>query len=267
MPVTHAFSSAKSDGADATLVRASNWNADHVVADALSSVSGDHGIADGEELTLATGGSGSNITLTLPTAVGRNGKVFKIKRVDSGTAKVIIATTSSQTIDGATTYDMPYQWQYVEVESDGSNWVIVNERLPRATVTYKTGSGGGNYTRTSNTFADVDGTNLVHTVVVPIGWKLIVQCKFRGNSSDTSANLSARFLDSAGDINDDVTLSTSLTGLPALEYVLLGVVTGDGDSHTISLQFASSVDTHQVNIANSAVSNSPKMVFMLIPAA
>jgi hypothetical protein len=30
MPITHAFTSAKSDGADATQVRASDWNADHI---------------------------------------------------------------------------------------------------------------------------------------------------------------------------------------------------------------------------------------------
>lgn len=30
MPVKHAFSSAKTDGADATLVRPSDWNAGHV---------------------------------------------------------------------------------------------------------------------------------------------------------------------------------------------------------------------------------------------
>ena len=29
MPITHAFTSAVADGADATLVRPSNWNADH----------------------------------------------------------------------------------------------------------------------------------------------------------------------------------------------------------------------------------------------
>lgn len=33
MPITHPFSSAKSDGADATLVRPSNWNAAHTVTD------------------------------------------------------------------------------------------------------------------------------------------------------------------------------------------------------------------------------------------
>lgn len=32
MAITHSFVSAKSDGGDATVVRPSNWNADHVVA-------------------------------------------------------------------------------------------------------------------------------------------------------------------------------------------------------------------------------------------
>jgi hypothetical protein len=37
MPATHAFSSAKSDGGDATLVKPSDWNADHVgLVDTLS---------------------------------------------------------------------------------------------------------------------------------------------------------------------------------------------------------------------------------------
>lgn len=36
MPVKHAFTSAKSDGADATLVRPSDWNAGHVTPYAAS---------------------------------------------------------------------------------------------------------------------------------------------------------------------------------------------------------------------------------------
>lgn len=38
MPITHPFVSAKADGPDATLVRPSNWNADHTVADIDASV-------------------------------------------------------------------------------------------------------------------------------------------------------------------------------------------------------------------------------------
>ena len=38
MPITHPFVSAKADGGDATLVRPSNWNADHTIADIDASV-------------------------------------------------------------------------------------------------------------------------------------------------------------------------------------------------------------------------------------
>ena len=75
-------------------------------------------------LVLATGGSGG-ITQTLPTAVGLTGQKARIKKVDSGVGTVTIATTSGQTIDGGSTYLLVNQWQYVSLESDGSNWQIV----------------------------------------------------------------------------------------------------------------------------------------------
>lgn len=49
MAVKHAFTSAKSDGADATLVRPSNWNADHTAEGALEFV------IDGAGSTITTG--------------------------------------------------------------------------------------------------------------------------------------------------------------------------------------------------------------------
>jgi hypothetical protein len=126
MPITHLFSSAKSDGADATLVRASNWNASHVVADTLTSVAGNYSVLDADEFIKATAGSSGDRTLTMPTAVGRTGKIWKIVRVDSGTSNIVMATTSSQTINGIPTYTLSNQWQYVWLESDGSNWIVVN---------------------------------------------------------------------------------------------------------------------------------------------
>jgi len=61
--------------------------------------------------------------VTLPTAVGRSGKVFKIKNTGSGV--ITVATTSAQTIDGSTTYLLQVQYQSLTVESDGSNWQVV----------------------------------------------------------------------------------------------------------------------------------------------
>ena len=60
--------------------------------------------------------------ITLPTAVGITGRNYIIK--NSGTGVITVGTTSSQTIDGATTYSLGTQYKYVHVVSDGANWII-----------------------------------------------------------------------------------------------------------------------------------------------
>lgn len=62
-------------------------------------------------------------TVTLPTAVGITGRNYTIKLTASGTGTV--ATTSSQTIDGSTTYSLSAQYKYVTVQSNGANWIII----------------------------------------------------------------------------------------------------------------------------------------------
>lgn len=62
-------------------------------------------------------------TMTLPTAVGISGTEYCIKLTASGT--VTVATTSSQTIDGQTTYTLSAQYKYVTVKSNNANWIII----------------------------------------------------------------------------------------------------------------------------------------------
>ena len=62
-------------------------------------------------------------TATLPTAVGATGKFYHIK--NSGTGIITIATTSSQTIDGTTTFVLQAQYQSIKVVSNNANWIIV----------------------------------------------------------------------------------------------------------------------------------------------
>lgn len=69
----------------------------------------------------ATGGA---FSITLPTAVGIPGRSYTIKRLNSGGNAVTVATTSSQTIDGASTVGLSAQWQSVRVVSDGANWIV-----------------------------------------------------------------------------------------------------------------------------------------------
>ena len=64
-------------------------------------------------------------TVTLPTAIGIAGRVYIIKLQTTGSATV--ATTSSQNIDGATTYSLSAEWKYVKVQSNGAAWLIIGQ--------------------------------------------------------------------------------------------------------------------------------------------
>ena len=66
----------------------------------------------------------NTITITLPTAVGYSGRIHTIK--NSGTGVITIATTSSQTIDGAATQSLATQWSKITVQSTGANWIIIS---------------------------------------------------------------------------------------------------------------------------------------------
>jgi len=63
----------------------------------------------------------NTFTATLPTAVGIFGKIYIVKNSGSGT--ITVNTTSSQTIDGSATKNL-LQYQSIQVQSNGSNWVI-----------------------------------------------------------------------------------------------------------------------------------------------
>lgn len=82
--------------------------------------------------------SGGNRTLTLPTAVGKNGKVFTLKKIDSSSNTVQLLTTLAQTIDGNASGALYLRAQYdtIKVVSDGSNWLILEMNF---------GIAGGNF--------------------------------------------------------------------------------------------------------------------------
>lgn len=84
--------------------------------------------------TYLVNASGGAVTLTLPTAVGRAGKVYVVKKIDSSANTVTIDGATTETIDGALTLDTALQWDVIAIESDGANW---------QTITPPTGTSGG----------------------------------------------------------------------------------------------------------------------------
>jgi hypothetical protein len=69
----------------------------------------------------ATGAS--TYTITLPTAVGIQGRVYVIKSNMNAGVLLTVNTTSSQTIDGSTTVTLS-RYSALHVISNGSNWEI-----------------------------------------------------------------------------------------------------------------------------------------------
>ncbi len=89
--------------------------------------------------------SGGTFTATLPTAASVAGKVYVLKKTDTTNTIVTIATTSSQTIDGAVGTTLNTQGETLEVVSDGSNWKVLRRYIPAISKNFGTFGvvGGG----------------------------------------------------------------------------------------------------------------------------
>jgi hypothetical protein len=96
-----------------------------------------------DNLLVFTGTSAT--TLTLPTAIGCSGRNYVIKNASTtGPLPVLtVATTSSQTIDGATNWLLDDANETITVISDGSNWKIAAQSLPTGSGTNWTLGGNG----------------------------------------------------------------------------------------------------------------------------
>jgi len=66
----------------------------------------------------------NSFTVTLPTAVAIDGRMYVIK--NSGTGRITINTTSSETVDGMASGTL-FLWQYESLTllSNGANWIII----------------------------------------------------------------------------------------------------------------------------------------------
>jgi hypothetical protein len=91
---------------------------------AIRNISGNSTVADTDEYVFVNAASGS-VTVTLPTATGREGQTYTIKRLDESSYTVTITNASSQLIDGQSSYSLDRQWSLVTVVANGNTWMVV----------------------------------------------------------------------------------------------------------------------------------------------
>jgi len=68
----------------------------------------------------------NSFNVTLPTAVGRQGKTYVVK--NSGTGTISFVASAGQTIDDSATISLA-QYDFVVVQSDNANWIIIAKSL------------------------------------------------------------------------------------------------------------------------------------------
>jgi len=140
-----------------------------------------------------------------------------------------------------------------------------------ATLTLKKGSGGGNYTSASTTYVVVDSTNLCYTVTIPTGWKLSVVARGNIGTSTAVVAASAAITDNGAcaTANSGVLVEGQTFGNAAgnTEPFSLGwIITGDGNSHNVALQFKTANGADSALILNSSSTLLPTMTFTLVPS-
>lgn len=123
MQITHKFVSDKDDGPDSSLVRPSDWNANHALARSVRVVAVNTLLGEADDVVLVNGGV-DGVVVSLPSAVGLLGASLVIKKIDDG-AEVVVNPNGTETVDGYATYVLVNLNQYVEIVSDGTNWQVI----------------------------------------------------------------------------------------------------------------------------------------------
>ena len=92
----------------------------------VAAISGDATLTD-DQLLANVDSSAASRTITLPSAVGRDGRRLIVKKADSETTTTVTVTPDgSETVDGQTGMVLVSPWSGLELASDGSNWIVVS---------------------------------------------------------------------------------------------------------------------------------------------
>lgn len=168
-------------------------------------------------LVNATGGAR---TITLPTAVGNDGKTYSIKKTDSSVNYVKIDANGSETIDGDLSYFLLVQNQSLEIVSNGTNWLVVNGGFRNSSVRI------WEQTNTVSVPASVANTNVLTTTgvgsrVLPagffsIGSKLHVELYGEATNAANIFDVETHFTVGAVVVDSDVVNNSELWAAGAM---------------------------------------------------
>jgi hypothetical protein len=98
--------------------------------DPYSAKSADYTITDSDRIrTVGMAAGASDNTVTLPTAANNTNRIITITKTDAPAGFVIIDGEGSETVGGATTQLLTSQYDAMTIQSDGSNWHILEKSI------------------------------------------------------------------------------------------------------------------------------------------
>lgn len=124
----------------------------------------------------------------------------------------------------------------------------------------KKGTNAGNYTSASTSYVDVDATNLKLEVNIPIGSVLTINATGLVNSLTSVVPVLVSLLDGSTTLTQTAIVGPNTTN--TAQFALSWQIVGDGLTHTIKLQFATTNASDSVNMSN-ASGFFPTMTFQL----
>lgn len=198
----------------------------------------------------------------------------------TGTGSLVLATSPTisaptvsghPTVEGVTSTGATGTGKFVfdtapTVSSPVINGTPSGTGIP--TVTLKKGSGGGNYTTASTTYVRADSTNLNYAVTIPSGWKLMVSASGSAFTATGAVSMNVAIADGGSD-NTGILVEHAMTASSTsafMGWAIHWVITGDGASHTINLQYKTSNASDSATISNSSATIVPQMVCFLTPS-
>lgn len=125
------------------------------------------------------------------------------------------------------------------------------------------GSGSGNYTTASTSYVAVDATNLSGSAIVPVGSiALILATGSLGTL--TASNTAQAQLQLDGAAAQTANCAGTALLAPGAPFAVLGVIVGDGASHTWELFFKATSASDSATMLNSSADAAPRILVVIL---
>jgi hypothetical protein len=114
---------ANDEGTSTAFSRADHVHGFHSMA--VTPVSGDY-VVDDEDVVLLVDASGGDVTISLPAASLRPGRMLEVKKIDDSANVVTVDAAGADLIDGEPNFELLFEDEAVPIISDGvSEWSVL----------------------------------------------------------------------------------------------------------------------------------------------